>query len=166
MTRHKSAGYGVCVVPWHSDRLTGGQLNMMCVCCCCRLADVAPADSIGLTAYQRRAAAMVDCRKSCIIGRAVSPSASGIQLVFWIKPVVRVIWHEAALLPYYTDCLVVFTRWHHYALVSSTRFSGPTHVCPPSAVSIRSAVVAQLTSMPKLSVNLFGVVSWTVDLPW
>jgi len=67
-------------------------------CSCCRFASVAPANSIGLTKWpdstvffvnervggtinalpsQRRAAAMVDCWKSCIINLAETPSARG-----------------------------------------------------------------------------------------
>ena len=44
-TRHESAGYGMSVVPRHGDK-EAGQLNTVWVCCCCRFAGVAPANSI------------------------------------------------------------------------------------------------------------------------
>jgi len=46
-TRHESAGCGcVSLVDW---RLAAGQHKMVWVCCCCRLAGVAPANNTSLT---------------------------------------------------------------------------------------------------------------------
>jgi len=80
-----------------------------------------------------------------------------------LKPVVKVIWHKAALPPH-MDGWIVFARLCQCAALSNTCFFGPTRVYVPNGISICSAIFAQLMADSPCIYNGPSPSAWKLPL--